>query len=316
MSFFSVCFVNLLRKRYSVYLGLCCLFFSTITLADHDIHVICKKSPNACLAKIDNELTHTKQQSRLWFNLLQYKLDSLFNLRKISRLKENIAPWIDAKDLPIPFQISVYIYHIKTMPKDTPVEEKQRYIDKAKTQVNLLNNVYPNPIKLVELANLQIIIGEVQEGYKRLQALAAQYSRRNDPYFQMELYANLGHAANKLKLVEEKIDYYIKSLEWAIEFNNQQQIAVAYYNVAKSQFIENQLTQAINSFNNSVKYAHLANDHVLHAQAQYFLAKSYATQKQYKHAHNVLTQIQIANMPSVYKAPFKELLQLTQRHVN
>jgi tetratricopeptide (TPR) repeat protein len=313
--------MSMLKNTFTAhYLVLCCILFLTAysknASASHDIHHVCQKSPATCLAQIDTELNKTQEQSRLWFNLLQYKLDALFNLKMIHSLKEQIAPWINGKELPIPFQVSVYIYHIKTLPSDTSAADKQYFIDKAKKQLTLLNDIYPNPIKLVELANLQVQIGEVQEAFTRLQALENKYARRNDPLFQMELYANLGHAAHRLDLAEEKIEYYIKALEWSIEYGNQQQIAVSYYNVAKSQLNESQFKQSANSFSKSVKYARSSHDTTLLAQAQLFLAQSYIELKKYKDAHLVLSDTQLNDMPVIYKALYQKLLKRSQQHVN
>lgn len=85
---------------------------------------------------------------------MQFKLSSLFILQHSDELYQETKRWIDEEDLPIPFQVTLYMYYAKSLLSHGDLAEGKRYIYKAKAQLATMNEVYPSPIKLIEIANI------------------------------------------------------------------------------------------------------------------------------------------------------------------
>ena len=206
-----------------------------------EIHKICSKSPAQCLTEVNLTLLTTKEQSRIWYDLMQYKIESLFLLQNINELNAVTKPWINIDDLPVPFKVSIYIYYAKSLAFDNDINEKaikaesKKYINKAEQQLDLMHNAYPDPMLLIQLANIKMYVGEYQQAYQTLQSLAVKYQRRQDPAFKLDLYGHLAHLADRLKYKQQAIDYWLESIVWAKRYDNDQQIATVYFNLAQSQ---------------------------------------------------------------------------------
>ena len=159
-------------------------------------------------------LKTTQFQSRVWYDLMQYKFEALFLLQKIAELNKLTKPWSTKKDLPIPFEISVYIYYAKSLEEDKNISktkikaERKKIINRAKKQLTLMNNIYPNPYLLVQLANLQMRVGEYDDAYQLLQSLLFKQTKYADIAFYLDLYGNLGHLADSLGYKQQAIDYW------------------------------------------------------------------------------------------------------------
>jgi len=249
-----------------------------------EIHKICSKSPAECLTEVNKVLLTTKEQSRVWYDLIQYKVESLFLLQNIKELNAVTKPWITIDDLPVPFKISVYIYYAKSLTADNDIDkeliksESKKYIKKAEQQLDLMNNAYPDPMLLIQLANIKMFVGEYEQAYQSLQALTVKYQRRQDPAFKLDLYGNLAHLADRLKYKQQAINYWIESIDWAKKHGNDQQIATVYFNLAQSQISNNDFEAAKPNYLKAIHHSTLANDGAKKAQAQYFFAKQLYTQ--------------------------------------
>ena len=196
---------------------------------------ICQFSPTECLDKVNLELKGVKQKSRIWFSLMQFKLSSLFILQHTDELYQETKRWIHDEDLPIPFQVTLYMYYAKSSIYFGEKEEGKKYIYKAKEQLSLMNVAYPSPIKLIEIANLQLYIGEYSEAYASLNTLKKKYKNSQNPYFMMELYAHLGHVARYLELFDEALEHWYATVPWSYKYGNEQQIATVLFNLGQAQ---------------------------------------------------------------------------------
>jgi len=278
----------------------------------NEIHALCKNSPAQCLPVLDEKLLNTPKQSRVWYDLMQYKIESLFLLQNIKALYENTKPWINKDDLPVPFKISVYIYYAKSLKfsnisdKALLKTEKKKYIKKAEQQIALMHDAYPDPMLVIQLANIKMVVGEIQTAYQSLKDLEVKYKRHPNPELKLDLYGNLAHLAGKLGDTEQAISYWLECLIWAKEFNNNQQIATVYYNLANSQTTNNQFIEAKQSYLSAIHYATAASDGAKRAQSQYSLAKLMLQQGLRLQAKEILQTMDVSKLP----VPMEKELQL------
>jgi len=278
-----------------------------------DIDKICRKSPTDCLFEVNQKLQQTPVQSRVWYDLMQYKFENLFVLQKINILNQITKPLIKNKKLPIPFQVSLFIYYAKSLNEDKTLnkeeikQEQKIFIDKAQNLLGLMNNIYPNPNLLIQLANLQMYVGDYKKAYQLLQSLIVKYNQYPDLAFNLDLYGNLGHLADRLNYKNQAIKYWSTSLYWAKQLDNNQQTATVYFNLANSQTIVNDFNKAKSSVINAIKYATLAHDDVKCSQAQLLYVQILLDLKQKVEARKILDSVQINTLSEASLTKFMQL---------
>jgi hypothetical protein len=251
----------------------------------------CQLSPAKCLIQIEDKLLTTPKRSRLWFSLMQYKIENLFVLQKTEELYQQTAYWVKQDNLPVSFQLTVYIYYAKSILGQGKTDEGTKYIHKAKQQLLMINEVYPAPIRLIEIANLQMFIGELNEAYLTLQELSVTYKKSRNAHFMMELYGHLAHIARQLNYFDEELTYWQVALTWGYELGNTQQIAVILYNKARAQHIAKMLDKAATTYQQSIITAEQAQDFVKASHARLYFAELRADQTKKEEALVLLLAI-------------------------
>jgi len=286
------------------------------------INTICNKSPSDCLPLVNEQLQNTPRKSRVWYSLLQSKLEALFLLQKATELNQLTKQFIDQENLPIPFAINVYIYYAKGLydERETQLspefikQESKKYVEKVKSLLALMNNAYPDPHLLIKLANIQMLIGDNLPAYKLLQSVSKRYPNYPDLIFNSDLYANLGHLADRLGYQQQAITHWLTSLKWVVKSRNNQQIATVYYNLARSQTTAKQVAEAKINFNNAIHYSTQANDKAKTIEAQVALTKLLLSLGKKNQAYAVYNSIIRPNNPKTFpKYINKTLLQLKEQ---
>jgi len=263
----------LIKSVAIILLALCLSVTKSYALKSNDIRKICQASPAECLKTVNIELKSVKMKSRIWYSLMQFKLESLFILQYSDELLSETKRLIHEDDLPIAFQVTLYMYYAKSLLAYGDREEGKRYIYKAKEQLALMNDAYPSPIKLIEIANLQMYIGELPEAYESLNALKKKYKNSKNPHFMMELYGHLGHVARQLEYFDESLQHWYTSVPWSYKYGNEQQIATVLFNLGQAQHYLKQYSLAETSYLSAVKHAEIALDLVKATHAKLHLAE-------------------------------------------
>ncbi len=166
-----------------------------IASEDVSIHQTCDNSPVECLAKIDVFLSEETNESRVWFQYKLYQLKSLFQLSRYEQLYIEVTPWILRDDIPLKFKISAHIYYAKLLAGQGEKALANNYLERAIAILEDVNEVSPDPLLKVQIANTLNALGRYEQGYALLKPLEAKYSKRDMPVFKQDLFENLGHFA-------------------------------------------------------------------------------------------------------------------------
>lgn len=300
----------LIRFTIILLIALCLPLSKSYAFKSNKLGDICQFSPAECLEKVNIELKTTKKKSRLWFSLMQLKLSSLFILQKSNELYRETKNLINETDLPIPFQVTLYMYYAKSCIFFGELEEGKRYIIKAKQQSTLINEAYPSPIRLIEIANLQMYIGEFSEAYKLLNDLKVKYKNSHNPYFMMELYAHLGHVSRQLGYFEEALSHWHSAIPWSYKYGNEQQIAVVFFNLAQAQQHLKKYVLAEQSYLTAIVHAEKASDVIKAIHARLYLAEIYLIRGDKKQAQSFLSSIDESSLILQHLKKFDELKSL------
>jgi len=290
-----------------ILLALCFTVTKSYALKSDDIRKICQASPAECLKEVNIELKKVKNKSRIWYSLMQFKLESLFILQHSDELLRETKRWIHEDDLPIAFQVTLYMYYAKSLLAYGDKEEGKRYIYKAKQQLALMNDAYPSPIKLIEIANLQMYIGELPEAYESLNTLKEKYKNSKNPHFMMELFGHLGHVARQLDLYDEALQHWETAVPWSFKNGNEQQIATVIFNFAQIQQYLKQYSNAEKNYLKAIKHAELALDAVKACHARLFLAEVNIIRGEKAKAEKVMSLIDEKLLTDNYSVLYKTL---------
>ena len=229
-----------------------------------DIHQTCKSSPSQCLVEIGPQLASVPFKSRVWFQYKLYQLDALFQLVKIKELKNELEKWIDKEDVPLRFKVSIYILYGKTIKSEGNETFGNKYLNKAIDTLYSVQEAVPDPMIIVQIANVLNDLKKYQQGYDMLISLEKRYLKRNNVMFKLELYENLGHFAYRLDKREEHILFRVMAMGWAKQQTNSQRTAISVYNLARAYQITKEYLYSFDYFKQAEKYAKKSEDyHIL-----------------------------------------------------
>lgn len=273
------------------------------------ISSICKNSPFDCLANVDDLLNTIPSNSRIYFEVLQYKYEALFNLQHNEALYNETKKWLNNDKLPILFQITNAIYFAKTaLDKGEKEASVENYL-LAKSLLGQINEQYPSPIRLVQFANLQMMLKEYQQAYDLLLGLSKKYQNSPDSHFMLEMFGNLAHITDKLGRHQEAITYWQQAKKWSEIFGNKQQIAVVLFNMGNSYYWLKQYPQAADYFNKAIEVSLIAGDSTKANQARMGLINTLLNQQQDCQAKQLYQQIDIAYLSKTMLEEFNALKQ-------
>ncbi|MEW6990523.1 tetratricopeptide repeat protein [Colwelliaceae bacterium 6441] len=259
---------------------------------------ICLQSPVDCLVHVDKALLSTPKKSRIYFEILQYKFESLFNLQKNDELYLATKPWVNEPNLPIHFTVTNAIYFAKSAWHIGEKSAAKHSYHIAKNLLGKVNEEYPSPIRLVQFANLQMQLKEHQQAYNLMSALAHKYPNSPDTRFMTELHGNLGHAANQLGKTELALTHWQETKKWVYLFGNKQQIAVVLFNLADIYDQLEHYPAAEKSFKEAMAFSQKAGDKMKENQSRYRLLSTRLKQTQVCDNSLLFTTIEAQFLPN------------------
>ena len=283
---------------------------STKSLSNNQLSSIantCLVSPYACLENVDEILLSISPKSRIYFELLQYKFEALFNLQRLDELYNETKIWLNKPDLPLPFRITNAIYFAKSSFNKGDGSEARKSYQLAKSLLAEMNDAYPSPLRLVQFANLQMQLKEYQAAYTLLSGLAAKYKNSPDTRFMMELHGNLGHCANQMGNYQQALIHWQDTLIWSEKFGNQQQLAVVLFNLADVYFTLEKYQEAEEINSRSIEIATIAKDVVKKNHAMLHLAQTYIKLAKYCQAKRWFAMVNEDKLPINEQQSYQEI---------
>jgi len=272
------------------------------------IETTCKLSPISCLKLVDEALAKTKKNSRIYYRLLQFRFDSLFNLQRRKQLLKETEIWLNKEDTPIAFRSSVYIYYAKAALFVGDKESSRKYYVLARDMIALMNEALPSPMRLVVMANLQMQLKEFKAAHQLLSGLVNKYPNSPDTQFMMELHGNLAHASNQLGRYEEALKHWQDTKKWSEILGNKQQMAVVLYNLADVHFTLEQFAQTEVALKQTIILAQQAKDIKKANEARLYLVKAQLKLIKKCQAYQTLTSIDKDELPVKHKPSLAQMI--------
>lgn len=188
----------------------------------------------ACLNKILNKRKQTPIKSMMWYQLTGYYFDYLYRHVVLDTLLEKSSHLLIQKDHPKHFLAQLYFYQAKSLLYYKRKDEAHMYADKAYKILNDISVAFPDPLRLIEIANLKHVFGDSKQAYAMLQRLHKTYQARQDPQFHFELQGNMAQALQRMGHLESAVKHYEQSAKWAIKTKIPEHIAIATGNLGRT----------------------------------------------------------------------------------
>lgn len=241
----------------------CCflllLFSISSPLASaNGIDVICENHAVSCFSEISARQQHQASGSSQWWQLEILRLNSLFHFRKFDELYAVIRPWVNHEDVPVEYQPVINMLFGKWLAINNRKEEAKSAYVQSLSGYEALFEKDPSQETALSILNLLVSLERFESARDFVDVL--ETNNYNDAEFYREIFAELGHIALKSEHLEQHLFYREKSLFWAKQIDDPQQVAVAYNNYAVALRNYSKFDEARKAFLTGLTYAKAAKD--------------------------------------------------------
>lgn len=305
-----------MRIFYLMFLLYSTAGYCSENMSDHESFCAQNKSIN-CELHLQQQLAAATPYSAPWYKITAYQLDYLFDHHKFTELQHRIEPLLNKERLPQSFAVQLYFYYAKVLNQQKKHDEALLYANKAMAGLEQIYQMFGEPFRLLELANLQHQLGANDKAREILTYTEQRFAKSKDPLFRFELNSNkalLSHAAGELAKAASERQLALKA---ALELGHNGKIIVAYGNFARTVQLLGQLELARDNYLASLPYLQTENNLILTAIHKLRLAEIFSQLQDYPQAQHYLIQVnqlklsdghlqlyqQLANQPQLQAMP-------------
>ena len=252
------------KKLALLLLGLSSLNASASeNFSDHEM--FCDpQSQISCLDYINQQLASSELGSARWYEIKSYQFDYFYDKMEYQILKDSTEPFITSEELPVVFQVQVYFYYAKSMHYLGDFETGRKYATKAFEKLQAIFDSFGNPMRMVELANLQYVFGNKETALQILDRAERRFGKSKDPIFHFELASNKANVYHSLGDVDGALASRKTAADWILKTNHNRKISVALGNLARTHQLLANYEQADEVYVQSLKYMDTDSDrHVI-----------------------------------------------------
>ncbi|WOC27286.1 tetratricopeptide repeat protein [Pseudoalteromonas sp. N1230-9] len=232
--------------------------------SDHEVYCAQQKQLS-CLDYISLQLKNSEHHSDRWYEIKSYQFDYYYDQMDFLTLKEHTEPFIQLTELPQVFQVQVYFYYAKSMHYLGEHDVAQKYATKAFEKLQAIFDSFGNPMRMVELANLQHVFGNKETALQILDKAERRFGKSKDPIFHFELSSNKAHVFHSLGDLESALISREAAVDWILKTSHARKITLALGNLARTH-------QLLEHYSKAAHYYQQALEHMSESTDQLILA--------------------------------------------
>ena len=206
--------------------------FSSENFSDHESYCEDHKE-RACLALLTQQAASVPQYSKDWYKLVSYKLDYFYDKREFRKIETMVLPLLEVKNKPTVFEMQLNYYYSKALAFFGEREKAKHYAHLAIAKLEKIYHVFEDPMRMVELANMEYVFGDKEKAYQLLLLAENKFGERGDPIFQLELNTNKGHVFFTWQNYERAAKFYKIALDWIKDTSHDAKTVIAFSNFAR-----------------------------------------------------------------------------------
>lgn len=252
-----------MKKTLTLLLGFGCFYAAASeNFSDHEVYCA-QQSQVSCLDFIEQQLASAQLYSDKWYEIKSYQFDYYYDKLAYQTLKDSTEPFIEKSDLPIVFQVQVYFYYAKSMHYLGDYETGRKYATKAFDKLQAIYDSFGNPMRMVELANLQHVFGNKETALHILDRAERRFGKSKDPIFHFELASNKANVFHSLGDIERALVSRVSAVEWILKTDHSRKISVAMGNLARTHQLLSQYDKANHFYVESLNYMDVKSDRLV-----------------------------------------------------
>lgn len=233
-------------------------------LSDHE--QFCQQDTStSCAQYLEQQLSAFIPFSHSWYRVKGFQLDYLFDQHQFLPLQAEAELLLQQQTLPDMLKVQVHFYYAKALFVTGQTEAAKHYANNAILMLQDVYNVFGNPLRIVELANLQYSLGELEQAERLLNQAGLNYQKSKDNLFLFELYSNKALVSHQRDKLDEAAQYRTEALNAAITLGHTNKIIVAMGNLARTKQLLGQLQAAYELYQQSLLYTSQPDYQVQHA---------------------------------------------------
>ncbi|TMO82684.1 tetratricopeptide repeat protein [Pseudoalteromonas spongiae] len=244
-----------MKIRYFTLIGIY-LLCASAKAADnlHNFEDVCPNlSAPDCSAKLLKQQSEYAPYSTDWYFITAHYLDLLYETTNLKPLKNLTEQYLNSGHThPVTFQTQLYFYAAKAFDIYNEKVKAKEYAQQAFKLVSATSESFPNPLRMVEIANLEMVFGDKDTATQMLNRLAQQYRKSKDAKLQHEIYGNLANALYSQGQLLESIPHRKSALFWARKLGFTDTITMASGNLARTYQLVGQLQIANETYRDAI----------------------------------------------------------------
>lgn len=207
--------------------------FASEHFSDHE--QFCLQQPDKqCLAYINEHIADSELNSTQWYKGQSYLFDYYYDKNDFETLKAIVEPFADRDDLPKVFKVQTYFYYAKALRYYNNDKQAKIYATKAFDNIQQMYESFSDPMRILELANLQYVFGNKETAFQMLLKAERKFGKSKDPIFNFELHSNKANVYHGLGDLENAKTSRKKALDWIYPTQHQNKIIIAQGNLART----------------------------------------------------------------------------------
>lgn len=233
-------------------------------LSDHE--QFCQQNAGiSCSQYLEQQLAALSPYSHGWYRIKGFQLDYLFDQHQFQLLQAETEVLLQQQMLPDMLKLQVYFYYAKALFINGQADVAKQYASDAMLMLQEVYTAFGNPLRIIELANLQYSLGQLDQAKQLLNQVELKYSKSKDSLVLFELYSNQAHISHQRDKLDEAAQYRAEALKaaYALEHNNK--IIIAMGNLARTKQLLGQLQVAYELYEQSLAYTANPEYQVQHA---------------------------------------------------
>jgi tetratricopeptide (TPR) repeat protein len=207
-----------------------------------------------CLTYIRSRLDTEPKNSIQWYKVKSYQFDYFYDYALFDELITVLEPYANDTNLPDEFKAQVYFYYAKALHYTGNETTAKKYAANAFDDLKLIYESFKNPLRIIELANLQYTFGSKDTALQMLLSAQRRFSNSKDPLFHFELHSNKANVYHALGDLESALKSREVALHIISETKQTGKIIVALNNVARTYQLSKKYDLAIKYYENSLSY--------------------------------------------------------------
>jgi tetratricopeptide (TPR) repeat protein len=222
--------------------------------SDHELFCFSLPKNTDCLPELQRQLQQQPVGSKGWYKLESYLLDYYYDKIDFHNLKLQAEMLLQRQDQPPVVLAQLYFYYTKTLMHLKQPELAAVYGQKAAHLVTELYKSFGNPLRLVELANLQKALGQYELAIQTLSEAEIRAGNSQDPIFWFELNSNKALITDSTQSFAESLLYRQRALAAILPTEHHVKIVVALGNIGRTEQLLGHYESALAHYQQSLTY--------------------------------------------------------------